>query len=195
VWRADPEVLAAQWQRATPFPHIVIDDAVAPPDLDGIMEILDDEPVEHYESDIFSFDATAPEPTTDALRGLRDQFALDLAGVMSRVGGTPVSRVDMRAYAYRPGHYLLPHTDHQDELGRVYAYAYYLPSPQPAVDGALELYRCRCEADELVDIASVTHIEPRANRLVVFEVGTRSLHQVREVLGGLRISLAGWFYP
>jgi len=26
-------------------------------------------------------------------------------------------------------------------------------------------------------------------------VSDLSLHQVREVLGGLRISLAGWFYP
>jgi len=38
-------------------------------------------------------------------------------------------------------------------------------------------------------------IEPRPNRLVVFEVSEASLHQVREVIGGLRISLAGWFYP
>jgi hypothetical protein len=30
---------------------------------------------------------------------------------------------------------------------------------------------------------------------VVFGVGDVSLHQVREVLGGLRLSLAGWFYP
>ena len=33
------------------------------------------------------------------------------------------------------------------------------------------------------------------NRLVVFDVGDGSLHQVHEVLAGLRISLAGWFYP
>jgi hypothetical protein len=29
----------------------------------------------------------------------------------------------------------------------------------------------------------------------VFDVGDVSLHQVREVLDGMRISLAGWFYP
>jgi hypothetical protein len=185
VWRVDPDRLAAQWRAASPFPHVVIDDVVAPADLEAIMAILDEEPVEHAESDIFSFDATAPEPTTAAFRAVRDGFARDLAPVFSRVGGRPVSRVDMRAYAYRPGHYLLPHTDHQEELGRVYAYAYYLPSPEPPTDGDLELF---------ADYTSVKRIEARANRLVVFEVSEQSLHQVREVLDGLRISLAGWFF-
>jgi Rps23 Pro-64 3,4-dihydroxylase Tpa1-like proline 4-hydroxylase len=115
--------------------------------------------------------------------------------VLARIGGRPVSRVDMRAYGYRPGHYLLPHTDHQDGLGRIYAYAFYLPSPEPPIDGALELFSCRLDdGAQLIAIASAKQILPRANRLVVFEVGARSLHQVREVLGGLRISLAGWFY-
>ena len=48
---------------------------------------------------------------------------------------------------------------------------------------------------ELVTTDSAKLVEPRANRLVVFEVGDLSLHQVREVMSGLRISLAGWFYP
>ena len=186
MWRVRADDLIAQWRAATPFAHVVIDDVVAPADLDRIMAILDEEPVEHAESDIFSFDATAPEPTTEAFRELRDGFARELAPVFSRVGGSAVSRVDMRAYAYRPGHYLLPHTDHQEPLGRVYAYAYYLPSPEPPTDGDLELF---------AGYTSAKRIEPRANRLVVFEVGDQSLHQVREVLAGLRISLAGWFFP
>ncbi len=184
MWRVRAEDLIAEWRAATPFAHVVIDDVVAAPDLERIMEILDEEPVEHAESDIFSFDATAPEPTT-AFRDLRDGFARELGPVFSRVGGRTVSRVDMRAYAYRPGHYLLPHTDHQEPLGRVYAYAYYLPSPEPPIDGDLELF---------AGYASAKRIVPRANRLVVFEVGDHSLHQVREVLNGLRISLAGWFF-
>ena len=100
----------------------------------------------------------------------------------------------MRAYAYRPGHYLLPHSDHQHGLQRVLAYAYYLPSPQPAAGGELELFRCRIDNDAIVATDSELLIEPRANRLVVFDVSDVSLHQVREVVGGLRISLAGWFH-
>ena len=96
----------------------------------------------------------------------------------------------MRAFAYRTGHYLLPHSDHQDGLERVLAYAYYLPSPEPPRGGELELFRVTPEA-----ITSELLIAPRPHRLVVFDVSDVSLHQVREVLGGLRISLAGWFYP
>jgi len=63
----------------------------------------------------------------------------------------------MRAYAYRVGHYLLPHSDHQEGLGRALAYAYYLPSPEPPEGGELELFRCRMEHGELVSTLSHLH--------------------------------------
>jgi Rps23 Pro-64 3,4-dihydroxylase Tpa1-like proline 4-hydroxylase len=193
MWRID---VAAGWQ-ADPFRHAVFDGVLAEPDLERLMAILDEEPVEHVENDIYSFDATAPEPTTEAFRDLRETFARELAPAMTQMlapGASGVSRVDMRAYAYRPGDYLLPHTDCQDGLGRVLAYVYYVPSPEPPSGGELELYRCATEGGELVTIDSAKLVEPRANRLVVFEVSELSLHQVREVMQGLRISLAGWFY-
>lgn len=190
MWRVDA---AAHWHQ-DPFRYVVFDDVVDAAGQDEIMEILDEEPVSFYTSDIFAFDATAPEPTTAEFRALRDTFARELAPIMTTLAGKPVSRVDMRAYAYRPGHYLLPHTDHQDGLERVLAYAYYLPSPEPAVGGELELFRCTSDGGELVTTDSAKLVEPRPNRLVVFEVGDLSLHQVREVMSGLRLSLAGWFY-
>jgi Rps23 Pro-64 3,4-dihydroxylase Tpa1-like proline 4-hydroxylase len=79
-------------------------------------------------------------------------------------------------------------------VGRQLAYAYYAPSPDPPQDGALELYRCDLEEGEIVHAESARIIEPRANRMAIFDVSDASLHQVREVLGGLRVSLAGWFY-
>lgn len=195
MWRVDAGSLATRWATAEPFPHVVIEDVLAPETLDEILAILDDEPVEAYAGDLFAFDATAPEPVTADFRALRDRFAHDLAPVFSRATGKVVTRVDMRAYAYRPGHYLLPHTDHQEGLGRMLAYAYYLPSPDAPHGGELELYRCTLEHGELTRTDTAKLIEPRANRLVVFDVSEVSLHQVREVLSGLRISLAGWFYP
>lgn len=191
----DEPALARTWRAAQPFPHLVIDDVVPREALPALFEILDDEPVERYEGDLFRFEATAPEPTTEALRTLRASFAASLAPALSRITGNPVSRVDLRAYAYRVGHYLLPHADHQEGLGRVLAYAYYLPSPEPPTGGELELFACRSEEGALVSTASALLIAPRPNRLVVFDVSEVSLHQVREVLDGLRISLAGWFYP
>lgn len=180
---------------AEPFPHIVIDDFLAPECLDGIMEILDEEGVERYEADLYAFEATAPEPRTGEMRALRAEWSATLAPALSRITGVHVTRADLRAYAYRVGHYLLPHADHQEGLERKLAFAYYLPSPEPIVGGELELYACRAEGGELADIASARLIEPRGNRISIFDVSDVSLHQVREVLGGVRLSLSGWFYP
>lgn len=199
MWRVDARddeaTLAAAWRAAEPFPHVVIDDVLPEAELAPLIELLEDEPVDPYEGDLFVFEASAPEPRSDGVRALRVAFAEALAGPLSRITGKRVARVDLRAYAYRVGHYLLPHSDHREGLGRVLAYAYYLPSPAPPVGGELELYRCRSDGGELVETESALVIEPRANRLVVFDVSDVSLHQVREVLGGLRISLSGWFYP
>jgi Rps23 Pro-64 3,4-dihydroxylase Tpa1-like proline 4-hydroxylase len=199
MWRLGPawqdeEELARAWRAAAPFPHLVIDDFAFADVLPELLAVIDDEPVSDYRGDIFAFEATAPEPRNATFRELRDAFAAALAGPLSRIAGRTVQRADMRAYAYRAGHHLLPHTDHQEGVGRVLAYAYYLPSPEPPEGGELELFRCATEGGEIVETVSARLIEPRPNRLVVFEVSDVSLHQVREVLAGLRISLAGWFY-
>lgn len=194
MWRIpDEAALARAWASAAPFPHVVIDDAVADPE--ALLAILEEEAVERYEGEIALFDASAPEPGTDELRRVRDAFAGTLAPPLSRITGKPVRTVDMRAYAYRPGHYLLPHTDHRDGLARALAYAYYLPTPEPPSGGELELFACEVAGGEITRVEAGRVIEPRANRLVVFDVSDASLHQVREVMAGLRLSLAGWFYP
>lgn len=199
MWRLgsawdDEAALAARWASARPFPHIVVDGLVEDERLAELLAILEEEPVDTYHGEIFVFDATAPEPQTAAMKELRASFASTFAPVLARITGKPLSRVDMRAFAYRPGHRLLPHSDHQTGVGRLVAYAFYLPSPEPPEDGALELYACELADGELTRTESAVVIEPRANRIVVFDVSDVSLHQVREVLGGLRLSLAGWFY-
>lgn len=200
MWRLGPAWqdearLAAAWREAEPFPHLVFDDFVAEAEMAALFEIVEDEPVDRYEGDILAFDATAPAAVTEGMRALRDEFAQVLAPPLARITGKAVRRADMRAYAYRVGHYLLPHADHQDGLGRALAFAYYLPSPEPPVGGELELFRCQLADGELVSTIPDRRIEARGNRLVIFDVSEVSLHQVCEVLGGLRISLAGWFYP
>lgn len=194
AWNDEP-ALAAAWQAARPFPHLVFDDFVAPQALSEMFALLDEESVARYEGNLFVFEASAPDPATAEFRELRDSFARLLAPPLGRITGKPVVRADMRAYAYRVGHYLLPHSDHREGLERALAYAYYLPSPEPPTGGELELFRCELADGKLVATEPDLLVEPRANRLVVFDVSDVSLHQVREVLGGLRISLAGWFYP
>jgi len=113
---------------------------------------------------------------------------------ISELAGRALGRVDMRAFAYHPGHYLLPHTDHDADAERLVAYALYLDTPEPPTGGELDLFACRVEDGEIVATEVARTIEPVSNRLVVFEVGPTSLHQVREVTAGIRLSLAGWFY-
>jgi 2OG-Fe(II) oxygenase superfamily len=191
MWRIDEDDARRQWASAQPFAHAIVDDAALDPA--ALLAVLEEEAVERYEGEIALFDASTPEPAAE-LAHVRDAFAEAYAPAFSRITGKSVTRVDMRAYAYRPGHYLLPHTDHQDGLARLLAYAYYLPSPEPPTGGELELYRCALAGGEITAVASGRVITPQANRLVVFDVGDASLHQVREVIDGLRLSLAGWFY-
>jgi Rps23 Pro-64 3,4-dihydroxylase Tpa1-like proline 4-hydroxylase len=178
MWPAlgDEAALSTAWRTAQPFAHIIVDDFVP---STPILDLLDDENVARQEGDIFAFEASGN------LADLSTSFGDALAGPLTRITGKAVTRAELRAYAYRPGHFLLPHTDNRADLARVLAFAYYLPSPERPDGGELELYR---------GLDSALVIEPRANRLVVFDVGDHSLHQVREVLAGLRLSLAGWFY-
>src|SRR5258706_4894215 len=131
MWRAPTAI------ESLPFRHLIVDDACERPD--EILAIVDDIGVELYEADLFRFDASAPErePRTAEMRALRDQFAAELAPALSDVTGRAVHSVDMRAYAYREGHHLLPHTDHREGLDRVLAYAYYFPTPNPPIGGEL----------------------------------------------------------
>lgn len=194
AWQDEAE-LGRAWRAASPFPHLVFDGFVPEDRLDELCATVDEEPIYHVTADIYCFEASAPEPKTEGLRKVRAAFASTLAPPLSRITGKTLARVDMRAYAYREGRYLLPHTDHQDAVGRALAYAYYLPSPEPPEGGELELFRCVIDDGDVVATESARLIAPRDNRLVVFDVSDVSLHQVREVLAGLRISLAGWFYP
>lgn len=185
AWR-DEAALAAAWRAATPFPHLVLDDVVP---ATPVLDVLDDEGVARQEGDIFAFEASGDLPELSA------RFGSAFAPALARITGKPVTRAELRAYAYRVGHYLLPHSDHQDGLERLLAFAYYLPTPEPPIGGELELFRCTVEGGAITATEPAVQIAPRPHRLAVFDVSDVSLHQVREVLGGLRLSLAGWFYP
>lgn len=191
---ADEDALARAWREARPFPHVVIEGLLEEETVERWMEIAEEEGVDGYEGDLFAFEATPVVARTGAFEEVRRGMEA-LAPRLGRVTGKGVARAEVRAYAYRVGHYLLPHSDHREGLGRELAFAYYLPSPERPVGGELELFECRVDGGEITATTSARVIEPVANRLVVFDVSDVSLHQVREVMAGLRLSLAGWFYP
>jgi Rps23 Pro-64 3,4-dihydroxylase Tpa1-like proline 4-hydroxylase len=108
------------------------------------------------------------------------------------ISGREITRVDLRSYVYLAGSFLLPHSDCQTAGGRRVAFAYYLHSAG-CIGGELELFEARLEGEFPVETRAALTIEPRANRMVLFDVTPASIHQVREVLAGARISLSGWF--
>ncbi len=194
---ADCESLAERWREATPFPHAVIDRALEPARVAGLVAALDAEPAERIVDDIYEVMATAEPPVHAELRAFLDELgAPETLARVARISGKSVSRADLRGYAYHAGHFLLPHADYREGLGREVAYAIYLAAEPKGelVGGELELFRARSENGVIVDTEPVRRIRPLPGRMVLFEVSDTSLHQVREVMHGTRVSLAGWFY-
>ncbi|MEO7329172.1 MAG: 2OG-Fe(II) oxygenase [Minicystis sp.] len=194
AWDAD--LLAAQWREATPFPYLIIDDLVAEERRADLLEAIGEEPCTLLHDEIFELLASAKTMEHAVLRSFQDELgAPAMCALLGRITGKALRRIEMRAFAYEAGHYLLPHSDHQDDVGRALAFAYYLDTPFAVEGGELELFRCDFADGEICATEPAFRIAPTANRLVIFEVGDASLHQVCEVTAGTRLSLSGWFYP
>ncbi len=192
----DLPALADTWRAARPFPHVVIDGLVRDERRAELLDAFGEEPCSLLHDEIFEFEASAVELDHPVLRGFRDELGGPaVREALQAITGKRLGRIEMRGYGYREGHYLLPHSDHQRSVDRALAYAYYLDTPFPVSGGELELFDCDLEGDEVVAARSARVIPPLPNRIVLFDVGDVSLHQVREVLEGMRLSLAGWYYP
>lgn len=196
VGRFDVAGLAEAWRGAAPFPHVVIDGVVGEAGRELLMAAFGDEPASVIRDEIFEMTASAVRVEEAAFRAFHE--ALESPEVLAFVGaiaGKRLRRADMRAFGYEPGQYLLPHTDHQESFGRAVAYAFYVDVSPDLEGGELTLYACDLEGREIVATRAAANIAPRSDRIVLFEVSDASLHEVREVTCGLRLSLAGWFYP
>jgi hypothetical protein len=190
-WKArDLDALARRFQGAKPFPWLVLDDLLPPALVQQAAHAFADEPLTQIEDEIYLHLRSADPPQQPALRAARDAIA-GSAEAVARICGKPLQTGDGAAYAYLPGHYLLPHSDCRASDPRTVAYAYYLTAP--TTGGELELFDCEAHEGRMVRTEPAKLIETRVNRLVLFEVTLLSLHQVREVVDGQRLSIAGWF--
>ncbi len=193
AWRVAEK--AAAWRSAEPFGHVVIDDFARGERLVELARAFEEEPAEEIHDEIFAMMASNKRLEHPSFRAFENELgAREVLDAVSAIAAHPVSRVELRAYAYLPGHYLLPHADHQPAVGRAVAIAFYIDAKE-LEGGELELFECTMEGSEILATRAARRIEARANRAVLFEVSDRSLHQVREVTRGARLSLAGWFYP
>ena len=153
------------------------------------------EPASRIHDEIFEVMASAVKLEEPTLRRFEEELGrAEVRAALERITGKTLARVEARAYAYLEGHYLLPHADHQAAVGRSIAFAYYVDC-RDLEGGELELFDCTLEGGEVVASVSAAVIPPAPNRIVLFEVSDASIHQVREVTRGARLSLAGWFYP
>ena len=193
--RWDPGELRARWLAARPFPHVILDDLLPDERLIALRNAVAREPhtpnVEHFYEMMASGMTVQHEVLRDFAASLASEPAL---GFVRAVSGKPVTRVELRSYVYLAGSFLLPHSDHRDGVGRLVAYAYYLLPRESSSGGELELFECDLVDGDVAATLPAGTIEPRGNRMVVFEVSPASLHQVREVTAGGRVSLSGWFF-
>ena len=170
----------AAWHAATPFPHLVLDDVLSPDALQELRLAVSRTPHWPNQGELYEMMAS----------GDFDHPALaDLPALARAATGIAVQRIETRSYVYLPGSYLLPHTDFGES--RRVSWALYL-----TVDcdgGELRLFDCDTHGDVITVARHAVDIAPRENRLVLFDVSPRSLHEVREVTRGARVSLAGWF--
>jgi hypothetical protein len=186
--------LAATWRAARPFPHVIVDDLVDADHLLALRQAIAREPHWPSRSDLYELLGSADEVSHPVLREFHAALgAKDSLAAVRTITGKPVARVDMRSYVYLAGSYLLPHTDAGPDARRLVAYAFYLLEPSTFAGGELELFDCDVTDGDVVATRPAKRIEPRAGRIVLFDVGPETIHQVTEVTTGGRCSLAGWF--
>lgn len=190
----DCDLLRRTYQTAAPFAHVVLEDFVDATFRSELVAAFEEEDAQNLQDEIFDVMASSAPPSHPAFVRFHEAFGspalLDAVGAMT---GHRLSGVETRAYAYLPGHYLLPHADKDDGGRRRVAYAYYVDVLDGLEGGELDLYECVLDGEDIIRTSVAKTIAPRKNRFVLFEVTPTSLHRVREVTSGGRLSLAGWF--
>ncbi|RZD34929.1 MAG: hypothetical protein CXT75_08895 [Methanobacteriota archaeon] len=177
-----------------PFPHVIVRDFLDMATLDLVIDALAGLEYEFNESDLFSYLSFGltdiDHPVINILRDdLGDEFWR--RKVAEKFSVKPISKIDMGAYVYGLGDFLLPHDDQVE--GRIIAYSLHLTDIgiTEKMGGALHIY----EADKLGKSTLVESLIPEYNSLIMFEVSNHSWHQVGEILDDIqRLTVTGWYH-
>lgn len=183
----DVESLNKQFKSAKPFPHLILPDFFSG-DLKKVKSALLKEKFYEKNSDLFQFEQSddCKNATQPALKEFYNFFSSEeFIAVISKITGKRLNSIDMSGFIYDDSDYLLPHDDRLE--GRKVAYVIQLGDDFDKSDGgALQLFQ---------NNKIVKSYSPKFNSLTLFEVSSKSLHQVQEVLTNKkRISFAGWFH-
>ena len=179
---------------ASPFPHVVVENFLDSDTLDLVVDALAGLEYSFSESDLFSYWASVKltdidHPALNILReDLGDKSWRDEVAKAFQV--SKLSKIDMAAYVYGLGDFLLPHDDQVEN--RIVAYSLHLtPDLEENDGGSLDLFKANNEGKSQL----VKSIIPKFNSLNLFEVSATSWHQVSEILTDIqRLTLTGWYH-
>ena len=177
-----------------PFPHVVVNDFLDEQTLDLVTYALAGLEYEFDEADLFSYLSFGlTDVDHPVINILRDDLGDDTwrDKVAKSFGVKQLSKIDMGAYVYGLGSFLLPHDDQVED--RIIAYSLHLTDIEISekMGGALHMY----EADDSGKSKLVKSIIPEYNSLIMFEVSDKSWHQVGEVLEDIqRLTVTGWYH-
>jgi len=177
-----------------PFPHVVVRNFLDSPTLDLAIDALAGLEYDFKESDLFSYWASVEltdvnHPAINILRDdLGDQVWRKKVAESFKI--KKLSSIDMAAYVYGLGDFLLPHDDQVE--GRIIAYSLHLtPEITDEMGGALNIFK----ADKDGKSKLVNSLIPEYNSLIMFEVSDRSWHEVSEIVRDIqRLTVTGWYH-
>ncbi len=180
--------------KSRPFKHVVVKNFLDPPTLDLVIDALAGLEYDFKESDLFSYWASIDltDINHPAINILRDDLGGEIwrKKVAESFKTKKLSSIDMAAYVYGLGDFLLPHDDQVE--GRVIAYSLHLtPEITEKMGGALNIFK----ANEAGKSKLVDSIIPEYNSLIMFEVSDSSWHQVSEIMQDIqRLTVTGWYH-
>jgi len=180
--------------KSQPFQHVVVKNFLDPPTLDLVIDALAGLEYDFKESDLFSYWASIDltDINHPAINILRDDLGGEIwrKKVAESFKAKKLSSIDMAAYVYGLGDFLLPHDDQVE--GRVIAYSLHLtPEITEKMGGALNIFK----ANDAGKSKLVDSIIPEYNSLIMFEVSDSSWHQVSEIMQDIqRLTVTGWYH-
>lgn len=182
--------MTKKFRKALPFPHLVIDNFFDQKDLKKIKREILKEKFEYKDSDLFSLHQTKDFESTEnkILQKFRNfLMSKEFISKIESMTGIKLSlnKISIAGNLYKNSNYLLCHDDRLE--GRKIAFIIYLNETR---GGELGLFSSKNEKPYRI----IKRIKPKFNRLAFFEVSSKSFHEVLEVLGKERYTIAGWWY-
>lgn len=188
------KTLVSQFVSNTPFSHLVLPHFFVDKKIQAVASALLKQEWQEKESDLFQFQQTYDFKTTDH-KTLQEFYyffsSQEFVDWIAYLTTTKLKQtIDMSGFVYDATDYLLPHDDRLEE--RKIAYVLNLSSGFSKQDGGeLEFF----EMNKGHPAQSAKRIQPVFNTFTLFEVSSRSFHQVREVTADKkRLSIGGWFH-